>query len=317
MAILFNSARPLGQCENITAIWNAYAGDKCFCQGGWIDISKFNSCDIVITDEFVRGKSPNQTIVMIGHGLIGFKTYGIDQPGPYDAADCKLTDYYICSGEDIRSIAASSSGIPIERCIPLGMPRTDSYIDQIKGSGETGLDKYDRVYLYVPTFRSYYNQPTPFIRYRYLDSIMDNDEILLVKPHMIVKEHLVPQGLNHIFEVSNNIPLRQLLIDCDVCITDFSSAIGDGYLLNKPSVLVADEHDDYLKSRGMYLEYPFEYSSRWVSIKNNEDRFLFLLRDAAEKGMTEIEHTCLNKIAGACDGHSTERLLHFIHDITS
>ena len=126
MTILFNSARPLGQCENITTVWNAYTGDKRFNQGGWVDVSRHIDCDIIITDEFVRGKLPYQTIVMIAHGLAGFKTYGIDQPGPYLAADCKLTDYYICSSEYGRKIATSSSGIPIDRCIALGMPRTDN-----------------------------------------------------------------------------------------------------------------------------------------------------------------------------------------------
>lgn len=250
---------------------------------------------------------------MIAHGLTGGKLYGIDQPqGQFTSKCCKLTDYYITSSEYGRKFAASAAGIPIERCLALGMPRTDNYINKQKGDGGTFLSKYNRVYLYLPTFRARYNKPTPKINYKYLNSLLEEDELFVVKRHVISKKRLLPQFLTNVCEVNSIYPTTPFLLDCDVVITDFSSALFDAYFLNKPSVLTADENDHYLTSRGMYMKYPYEYSSRFVSVENNEERLVELLRDAAEKGMTDIEYKCRELTSDACDGHSAERVVNFI-----
>ena len=318
MITLFNSARNLYRCENITAVWDAYKGSKIFKRGGYVDLIKQDSdrYDIVITDEFVRNKDPHQKIIMIAHGLTGGKLYGIDQPqGQFTPECCKLVDYYITSSEYGRKFAASAAGIPIDQCLPLGMPRTDKYINKHKGDGNTILSRYKRSYLYLPTFRTRYNQPSPKIDYEYLNSLLEEDEVFVVKRHIIRKNKMLPKTLTNICEVANNDPTYPYLFDCDVVITDFSSAVFDAYLLDKPSVLVADENDDYLTSRGMYMRYPYEYSSRAISVEGNEDKFVELLRDAAHYGMTDVEYECREKTASACDGHSTERVIELVKSL--
>ena len=62
---LFNSARSLGRCENITAVWDAYTGEKRFIGGakglgGFIDVSNEPE-RVIVTDEFVKAKRPDQT----------------------------------------------------------------------------------------------------------------------------------------------------------------------------------------------------------------------------------------------------------------
>ena len=318
MTVLFNSIRPLHRCENLTAVWEAYDGDKIFKKCGYTDLVKFKNdhYDIVVTDEFIRNKAPHQKIIMIAHGLNGGKLYGIDQPqGQFTKKSCKLIDYYIATSEYGRKFAASAAGIPIERCIPLGMPRTDKYFGKHKGDGNTILSRYKRSYLYLPTFRAKYNNPMPNINYEYLNSLLEEDEIFVIKRHMIKKNKILSKTFTNIYEVDSIQTTFQYLFDCDVIITDFSSALFDAYLLGKPSVLTADENDEYLKSRGMYMNYPFEYSSRFISVENNEEQLVKLMRDAAENGMTDIERRCCELTANACDGHSTERVVNFIKSL--
>lgn len=312
--VLFNSARSLGRCENITATWNAYEGDKRFVGGakglgGFIDVSGFEE-EVVVTDEFIRAKRPSQKVVMIAHGLTGGKLYGNDQPkGIFDRVPgcTSLVDYYIVSSEHGRAFAASAAGIPEERCLPLGMPRTDAYFGKRKGDGGTPLAS-KTAYVYAPTFRSSYDEPAEPLDFRAIDSMLEDGELLLVKRHMNTRDRLASGRLRHVMEVEPVEPLTPYLLDCDVLATDFSSCMFDAYVLGKPVVLTAAKSDPYLTTRGMYMKYPDEYSSRWVRASGNEEKFVRHLRAAAETGMRRAEEKCREKVASACDGHSAERV---------
>ena len=105
-------------------------------------------------------------------------------------------------------------------------------------------------------------------------------------------------------------PSVNYLYDADVVITDYSSIIFDGYLLKKPAVIFEKERG-YVFKRGMYLDYPFGYCSRYA---RTEEALLNHLRDATR--MTSVEKKCIQKIADACDGHSCERICELIHEMT-
>lgn len=317
MSVLFNSTRPLGRCENLTAVFEAYDGIKRFAIGGYIDVSNHPE-NVIVTDEFVRNKRPNQKVVMIAHGLTGGKLYGSDQKhGIFtkNPDSCSLVDYYITSSEYGRKFASSAAGIPMERCLPLGMPRTDAYFNKRKGDGRTFLADYGRAYLYVPTFRASYDEQPVSINWRCIDELLSDDEILVVKRHMITSTPLVDCQLERVIEVDHVEPSTRYLIDCDVLATDFSSILFDGYVLGKPSVLTATANDRYLETRGMYMNYPREYGSRAVEIGGHEQRFVKHLRSACKTGMRKTERDCLEKTASACDGKSTARVVDLVKSL--
>ena len=318
MTVLFNSTRPLGRCENITAVFEAFDGKKRFMRGGYVDVS-LEPENLIVTDEFVKFKRSDQVIVMIAHGLTGGKLYGRDQSqGIFtkDPNSCSLVDYYIVSSEHGRKFAASAAGIPIERCIPLGMPRTDAYFRKEKGDGRTFLAEYDRAYLYAPTFRAQYDDKPPEIDWQKIDELLEDDEVLAVKRHMLVNNLIVDCQLEHVVEIDPIEPSTRYLIDCDVLATDFSSILFDGYVLNKPSVLTANGRDSYLKTRGMYMRYPAEYGSRSLVAGGNEEKFVEHLRDACITGMRAADRRCREKTASSCDGRSTARLVDFVHSLS-
>lgn len=313
--ILFNSSRPLGRCENLTAVWDAYDGPKRFSQGGYGDVSGFADCDVVVTDEFVRRKRPGQAVVLIDHAIAGGKCYGLDQPhGVYEPEACGLVDWYVASSEGTRAFCASAAGIPLDRVLPLGAPRTDAYAGKRKGDGHTFLAKFPRAYLLAPTFRASWEPRAPGIDWERVDGQLEDDEVLVVKRHMVTKGRMTRSRYAHIAEVNSDEPSAPYLVDCDVVITDYSSIVLDGYVLGKPSVLFAPEGDlaAYETARGFYMEYPGEYGH--VRCKSSGSLVLSA-RIAALEGMNAVERACLERTAGACDGHSIERVIDLVRSL--
>jgi len=311
MTVLFTSGRPFEGADNIKAVWDAYTGEKAFKRLGWNpgNAGDYPEYSVVVTDEFIQTKADNQVVVMIAHGLTGGKLYGASQKkGQFTREACALVDYYVTSSEFGIPFAASAAGIAEEKCLPLGMPRTDAYFGLEKGDGRTFLAGYARAYLYAPTFRAWYDEPMPPLDYEAIDAELGEDEILVVRRHRNTPKPLLKKECNHIVEIGSDGPPLPYLVDCDVLATDYSSILFDGYMLGKPSVLVAGDMSHYLKSRGMYMSYPWDYSSRHIRDNWDTRQLVSHLRAACVTGMREPERKCLANVAGACDGHSAERV---------
>ena len=299
------------RAENITALFDWYDGDKQFIrtyphrQDDRLSSTKYS---IRICDEFI-GSSPGKAI-MIGHGLAGAKTFGLDQPFPYHAKSrARLLTWVITTSEEMIPITARQSGVPESRVLPLGMPRTDLYFGRKKGDGGTPFAN-KRVYLYVPTFRNRNEGKLPGIDWRKLDNMLTDDEVFIVKAHMVTGTILnCPTGTyRHIVEASSRAPSTPYLLDCDVVITDYSSIMLDAHILGKPVVLFEKE-PGYTSSRGMYLKYPDEYSSRYCQ---TDRELVDMIRRA--RGQGDVEKRCLERTAGACNGHSRERITNLIKE---
>lgn len=309
MEVLFTSNRPLGRAENISAVFDAYDGEKRFVQ---VNPLRRNP-DLVsrkyavrVTDEF-PAMSPGQCIY-IGHGVSGGKLVGLDQPYPYYIREnARLITYALATSVETIDLVAKQCGIPKERVVPLGLPRTDQYFGKVKGDGGTILAG-KRAYLFCPTYRTKEELPYQEIDWYAIDRALTDGEILAVKPHMLQKQMLVRKW-RHIVELSSTEPTAPYLIDCDVLITDYSSIMLDAHILRKPVVLFSKE-DSYLTKRGMYFEYPGGYASRFCT---GESELVKCMREANSQGPEDLK--CLKVTAGACDGHSTERLVKLIKEM--
>lgn len=307
--VLFTSRRPLGRCENITRVFNAYEGPKDFIQESWKkpDRRIFNGgYTAMVADEFVPW-SPGK-LIMIGHGISGGKSYGLKQPHPYHSErNAKLIDYVVCTSEETVVLEAEQAGVPESKVLPLGMPRTDEYFGKHKGDGGTFLAG-KRAYLYAPTFRNRHEPPMPSVDWGLIDSMLTDDEVLMVKPHMVTK-HILEGRYRHILETSSGDPSAPYLIDCDVLITDYSTIMLDAHVLGRPVVLFEKE-PGFVGRRGLWLPYPDGYASRYCT---TEGELVQMIRRA--NGQREPDLLCRERTAGACDGHSTERVVDLIRSI--
>lgn len=307
--VLFASTKPFDRAENLRTVFEAYDGEKVHVQvNPWRKHPEIRSgkYDLMVIDEYPT-ESPGKT-VLIGHGIDGGKTCGLDQPHPYyRREESRLITYHVSSGSRMTETVAKFDGIPKERVLPLGLPRTDMYAKAKKGDGKTFLAE-KRSYLYAPTYRAKEETPLPEIDWDWLDGALNPDELILVKAHTMTGK-ILKRTYTHIVEVDPYEPTAPYLIDCDVVISDYSTIIFDGYLLGKPAVLL-EKQKGYTETRGMYLSYPGQYSSMYCT---DEREMLELLRTVNSLGATEKE--CLRLVADACDGHATERVCELIRKL--
>ena len=300
----------LRRAENMLALYSAYPGDKRFISGhepDFINIVESGKYDLMVIDVFPTVK-PKKAI-MIWHAIQGGKYIGLDQKGTYYKTEMAgLMDYIIAAGRGGVDMFHRCTGVDRDRILPLGMPRTDRYFKETKQDPVPGLE--DKVvYLFAPTFRSAGDPPMPEINWHEIDSQLTDGEIFLVKAHPYGREFNIG-NCRHIRQVNTMEPTYKYLLAADVVITDYSSIIFDASLLGKPTVLF-EKAKGYVEQRGMYLYYPWQYSSRYAT---NENEMLFEAR-MADGLLTSTERDSVNYVAGMCDGFSCERISRFIMEV--
>ena len=308
--VLFTSNRMLHRAENCRAAFEGYDGDKYFMYVNPYrpNIAELRSVKygLRVADEYVKA-TPGKCI-FIGHGYPSGKNVGIDQPHPYHSAMySSLITYATSPSTDMVPVVARQCGIPEERVLPIGLPRTDAYFGKKKGDGGT-LVNDRRVYLYAPTFRNDWEGHMPHIEWDYIDRRLTDEEVFVVKPHPNTR-NILKKPYKHIVEVSSDVPSSDYLIDCDVLITDYSTIMFDAHVLQK-SVVLFEKTFEYRSRRGMVMQYPDQYASRYC---NTEQDLVDLCRSADKPQEADIE--CRKRTAGACDGHSVERLNKLIKEI--
>lgn len=307
MSVIFTSNKAFERAENIKTVFDAYDGKKGFAQTvNWLHNPDMTAYSIRVCDEFITA-SPGKA-VFIGHGFGAGKTGGLDQPHPYFSKRyAELLDYTITTSEEMIPVVARQIGVPEKSVLPLGMPRTDAYIKSHKGDGKTFLAN-KKAYLYVPTWRTLQETPMPKIDWRIIDRALTDDEVFIVKPHPMTRR-ILEHNFRHIIEISSDKPTTPYMIDADVVITDYSSILFDAHLLRKPLILF-EKSAGYLKTRGMYFNYPEDYSSRFCS---SEKELVDMMRIST--GQNDADLLCIKRFASACDGHSTERVVDLIRSL--
>lgn len=300
----------LARSENIHAIYDAYKGEKVFMSAGdryfmnEVGSGKYSLMVIDIFPVVTPGKA-----IMIWHAIQGGKYIGLDQKGTYYREEfAKYIDRIVAAGRGGVDMFHRCTGVPKERIVNMGMPRTDRYFRERKERPNPMLERMRKVYLFAPTFRGGGDVQAAEIDWKAADDELEDGELMLVKAHPYGRAFHI-SGCRHIAEADRMTPTAEFLDSADVVITDYSSIIFDGYLMGKPAVLFEKEQG-YVQQRGMYLEYPGQYCSRYAT---DEKAMVRMAREA--DGLTETEKACVDYVADMCDGHSCERICRLIEEM--
>lgn len=275
-----------------------------------------------------------QQIIQLWHGCGAYKQFGFARPdgqtgGVRVSKGHRRYTGAIVSAEEIRDCYAQGYDIPLERVHATGIPRTDVFFDEAycARAKERILEKYPQItdrkkILFAPTYRGT----------RIADATYDFDKLdpeqftralgeeytLLLKWHPAMAGNL-KKGAPYpyqksldglcIIDVSEE-DINDLMMVSDMMITDYSSAIFEYLLTEKPIAYYVYDRESYASARGLF--YSFE---DYVYGETASDQEELIRAVKKENLMAERREVFRRRFMSACDGHATERVCElFLND---
>ena len=216
-------------------------------------------------------KRRGTTHVMTHHGT-PLKMMGMDQldhPAAVDdtnfAAQMRRADRW-----DVSVTANAHTTMAWERAYPcryetleVGYPRNDRLATATAGDiaaarAELGLAEGRRVVLYLPTHREWLPVGDPVLDVEQLAEELGPDTTLLVRTHYFYvppgQTARAASGGGRIVDVSGHPVVEDLYLAADVLLTDYSSAMFDYAVLDRPVVIYAPDWPVYRELRGVYFD---------------------------------------------------------------
>ena len=265
-------------------------------------------------------KKPNQLAISTWHGT-PLKKIGKDQLKRTTRTFYTATDYCV-SGCAFNAKAVGEAFFVSNRMRMYGMPRNDFLfrkdIDVVSLKNKLGLPLDKGILLYAPTFRDNHHE-TAF-KEREIDLIktalkkrFGKDFAFVSRAHHVaIKRNDGAKEENSAEIINGNIgeDMAEYLFCADVLLTDYSSSFFDYALTGKPCFLFTPDLDDFLSSRGVYLDIeqlPFSKARTIEELIRCVETFDF---DAYREDLQSF----LKMLGNVEDGHATERV---VQDIVS
>jgi CDP-glycerol glycerophosphotransferase len=149
--------------------------------------------------------------------------------------------------------------------LEVGLPRNDRLVRSEPGEQREIREKLGlptesrRVVLYAPTFRDYRNDFKPEVNLAALVDAIGEDSVLLMRAHYFNDETTREALRGHtrsgrVRDMTAYPSVEDLYIAADVLLTDYSSAMFDYALLDRPIVIYAYDWDTYVRTRGVNFD---------------------------------------------------------------
>lgn len=142
--------------------------------------------------------------------------------------------------------------------LEVGYPRNDQLVratpeEIAEIRAKLGLLPNQRVLLYAPTHREYAGEYVQLLNAAQLVTALGPDTVLLLRAHHFYES---ADALSHpqVMDVSAYPRVEELYLAADALITDYSSAMFDYAVLDRPIVVYAPDWDIYRATRGVYLD---------------------------------------------------------------
>ncbi|MEU6536352.1 CDP-glycerol glycerophosphotransferase family protein [Streptomyces sp. NPDC047000] len=268
-------------------------------------------------------KREGQIHLQTHHGT-PLKTMGLDQR-KFPASTAMDFDKLLerCDRWDFSISSNRFSTAVWERVYPCsytsletGYPRNDILVnatheDVRAARAGLGLTDGAKAFLYMPTHREYQPGFTPALDLPRLTEELGPDATLLVRGHYFYgsSPHVAElQRAGRIMDVSGHPRVEELYLAADALITDYSSAMFDYAVLDRPVIIYAPDWDIYSAVRGTYfnlLEQPPG------SVATTQAELIRLLASDEYDGPDAAEHrqAFRRRFCEYDDGHAAERVV--------
>jgi len=268
-----------------------------------------------------------QIMCVAWHGML-IKGYHYSEIGIYPR---NRHDHFCVTSPLFAKLFAEMFNADLDRFDVVGFPRND-YLLQPKGDllKQMGLDKYDKIILWMPTFRGYGSNmkdgtasESGLPTLKESDFRQINEKLKELNYALVLKLH--PWALESIKDISDYTMFRVIknedipaaynlyhLIGCaDAMISDYSSVWGDYLLLDRPIGFAFDDLEEYEKSRYIPLS-PLEDYMPGHQIRNSHDLIAFLTSLDKEDAYIQKRKQIRDLFLTDQDGDSSQRFLEAI-----
>ena len=295
-----------------------------------ISVSKYIFLDDLYTTTSHMRARKGQEIVQLWHGAGAYKKFGHSRRDLAKRVGGKMRVHKgyrkytkaIVSGSRIAWCYAEAFGMDAAKVFATGIPRMDRLYDREYAAKEKEafLKKYPalrgkKLLLFAPTYRGTQVRDADYdfeaADLNRLAKELGDEYVILTRWHPALKNNL-KRGLaalrcctfgEHIQDFTDYNDVNDLLIACDIMVTDYSSIIFDYFPLHKPVVYFAYDKEEYAGDRGLYYEFE-QYVYGRVATDFAQLLEAVMAEDLCEESRSAFEDLFLD----SCDAQSTERV---------
>jgi len=274
---------------------------------------------------YVITPKPDTVVIQTWHASGAFKKIGYSVLGRTFGASSTLVrqvrihsnyTYCLIASKNAIPAYAEAFGQPAERFVSLGIPRTDLFFDAanvartaVKLRERYRLPADKRVILYAPTFKGTSTHAAAYhddLDLRVMRDLLGDDYVLLLRLHPFVARSLtIPADLGDFARnVSDYRDINELMLVSDVLVTDYSSAIFEYSLLERPMAFLAPDHEAYEAERGFYFDYASEVPGPVFDSTEALAHYLAAGRFDTQRAIEFKERSF-----DMADGHASERVV--------
>ena len=231
----------------------------------YLATSKFLFDNVNFEDEFV--KREGQVYIQTMHGT-PLKTFGLDVPNELTTNKSRELFIERCNRWDAIMVQSDYASKLTDQCfryegnlLKFGYPRTDilysgnnkENIDRLKEKLNIPLDK--KVILYAPTWR-FRNTFEMMLDLKSFKESLSDEYVIILRMHYFSGNNIEELGENKfIYDFSGYNSIEELYLISDILITDYSSAMFDYAILDRPIILFTYDMKNYVENiRGIYFD---------------------------------------------------------------
>lgn len=299
---------------------------------GWY----FANAKVILVDDYMEllFKLPRRKgtkLIQLWHACGAFKTFGCSRMGKKGGQGLRSPnhrsyDYATVSSKEITKFYAEGFGLPIEKVVATGVPRTDIFFEESYKTQVVAAfyEKYPKlkdkkILLFAPTFRGngkntgYY--PTELFDVNTLYEALGEEYAIIIKHHPFVQNRnkVDKKYKDYIIDLSTNSELNDLLFVTDLLVTDYSSVVFEASLLKVPMLFYGFDLEQYIATRGFYYEFEtfvpgkivYHFEELIQAVQNGDfetekieafrDRFFDGKDGKSSQRTADLIYQCLNK----------------------
>ncbi|MBA2768880.1 MAG: CDP-glycerol glycerophosphotransferase family protein [Sporichthyaceae bacterium] len=201
------------------------------------------------------------------------------------------------------------------RSIETGYPRNDVLATATRDHvartrAALGLRPEQTSVLYLPTHREYHPGYVPQLDPARLADALGEDHVLLMRAHYFYRDQATvdPTPPERVLDVSGHPRIEDLYLAADVLVTDYSSAMFDYAVLDRPVVIYAPDWEEYRTLRGTTFDLMAEPPG---AVATTEAALTEVLasRAAWDHASTERRRAFRERFCSLDDGRASERVV--------